>query len=208
MGRGKIMHTSYFTAVFSLFLLFIFTGCCQECSVQQYRPMDAGTAISPAGELPIGAPYANFKFCDPQGRSKSLSSFKGDFTVLAFTACDDNYSSELSQISDLVGEKSNWMMRVAGMDIFWTPTGCAPPEQCSALPQFAGENFMAVCDGEGQIRRLYNVNQSGRYFIIGPDGKIMNKGDLCDFSCLQASLCESVDAYQKERDDEMKENGI
>jgi hypothetical protein len=202
------MHKSYLAAVFSMFFLFALSGCCQECSIQKYRQMDAGTAISPTGELPIGAPYANFDYCDPTGRQKSFSKFKGDYTILAFTACNDNYSSQLSRISDLVGDKSNWTLRVAGMDIFWTPNGCVPPDQCTALPQFAGENFMAVCDGEGHIRRLYNVKQSGRYFIIGPDGKIMSKGDLCEMPCLEATLTDAVDNLQRERDAEMLENGI
>jgi cytochrome oxidase Cu insertion factor (SCO1/SenC/PrrC family) len=184
-----------------LLTLALLVGCAQETKL-----VNSGTATSPDCELNCGARFVDFQFCDDQGKTNSLKNVKGQFTVLAFNSCDEDYNPALTHLVDFVGEKSNWRVRVVGVDIFWTPEGCVSTLQCAALPTFGNENFLAVCDGNGTIRKSYGVQNSGRYFIIDPNGKIVAKGELQNIECLRAILDNLIDDYLKEQEYFLKES--
>jgi peroxiredoxin len=161
----------------------VLAGCAEQTS-----QLDTGTVLSPGEELTIGSRFADFEFTDNQCKTRSFTSFRGQFTIIAFTSCDQEYSPAVTHLADLVAEKSNADVRVAGVDVFRTLQATDTAETCAALPEYGNENFLAVHDHNNTIRNRYGVKQDGRYFIIDHLGKIVDKGDIQNVDELRDTL--------------------
>jgi hypothetical protein len=198
-GGNTMTEISVRSVVLS-FLVLMLAGCAEHSS-----ELNTGTARGLGDELTIGSRFADFEFTDDQCKTRSLMAFRGDFTIIAFTSCDQDYNPALTHLADFVEERSNWRVRVVGVDVFWTPQTTSSGQICLALPEFGNPNFVAVHDRSGVIRNRYNIRETGRYFVIGPLGKIVAKGNIQDIEELNATLNELVDEYQKEQEAYSKE---
>lgn len=172
------------------------TGCEKNAPVDNSRT-GVTVVVGEGKELPIGAMMKDFEFTDQNEQLRRLQDIKGAFTVLAFTECKASYKPTLTNVSKLMDQVSNWDTKIIGVDVFWTPEGCVPAQQCSSLPDDL-DNFFAICDQNGQVRRKYGA-ESGRYFIIGPYGKIMAKGNLQNYDNFKGTLNDLVAKYQADR---------
>jgi hypothetical protein len=155
-----------------------------------------GVAVAPGQELGIGSRFADFQFVDQNGITRTLLSIRGQFTILTFTECAAQYNPSISQIASFVGKNSGWRVRVVGIDIVWSPQGCALGTMCKIFPTSPDSpNFLAVCDEGNIIRPKYGVKKSGRYFVINNLGKIVDKGSLNDIEGLKSKLTTMIDDY-------------
>jgi hypothetical protein len=130
---------------------------------------------------------------------------RGEFTILAFTSCDKDYNPALTHLADFVEERSNWRVRIVGVDVFWTPDASTSCQVCEALPEYGNSNFFAIHDRGGIIRSRYNVRETGQYFVIGPLGKIVAKGNIQDLGEFQETIDRLVNDYQREQEAYSKE---
>lgn len=189
-----------FRAVVLSFLALLLTGCAEQSS-----QLDTGTTRVPGDELATGSRFVDFEFTNSECQTQSLLAFRGQFTILAFTTCDREYNPALTQLSDFVNERSQWKVRVVGVDIFCSPQVTDSGQTCEALPEFGGPNFIAVHDRGGVIHNRYGVREPGRYFVIGPLGKIVAKGNIQDLDELQTTLECLIDEYEREQEVYSKE---
>lgn len=191
---------SFRAVVLSLSSLLL-AGCAEQPSSQ----LNTGTARGLCDELTVGSRLADFEFTDSCGKTRSLMAIRGEFTILAFTSCDSEYNPALTHLADYVEERSNWRVRLVGVDVFWTsqtPTAC---QVCQALPEYGNPNFIAIHDQTGIIRSRYNVRETGQYFVIGPLGKIVAKGNILDLGEFQTTIDRLVNDYQREQEAYSKE---
>lgn len=188
--------------VSSFFTLWL-CGCAEQSS-----QLNTGTVRVPGDELAIGSRLADFEFTDQECKIRSLVSFRGQFTIVAFTSCEAEYNPALTHLADFVEARSDYRVRIAGVDVFWTTQAKSSDsacQVCQALPEYGNPNFLAINDRDGTIRKRYGVKEPGRYFLIGPLGKVVAKGDIQDIDQLQATLDCFVDQYLREKEMYSKE---
>jgi len=185
----------------SQFMVILSTLTLLGCAEQKTETVNSGIVSPPQAELPIGARLVDFQFVDQDGKTQTLVSVRGQFTILAFTACKTEYNPAISHLADLVDQKSNWRVKVVGIDVFWSSREiCVPGQMCAALPSMGNPRFFAVCDSGKVVRDKYGVIESGRYFIIGPNGKIRAKGCIKDIDDLRSTLTHLIDEYMTEQE--------
>jgi hypothetical protein len=190
-----------FRAVVLSFLALLVAGCAEQQSSQ----LDTGTARGLSDELSVGSRFADFEFTDNQCKIRSLTAIRGEFTIIAFTSCESDYNPALTHLANFVEERSNWRVHIVGVDVFWTSQTADSCQVCEALPEYGSPNFIAIHDRSGVIRNRYNIRETGQYFVIGPLGKIVAKGNILDLGEFQATIDRLVDDYQREQEVYSKE---
>ncbi len=146
----------------SLANLMFFSGCAAQ------RPM-RGTVHQPA----LGRHFLDFFFEDERGRPASLGDSLGDFTILAFTRCDDNTHVQPSRLLESIVEehRQDNAVRVKGIDVHWTESDCSTHEKCHLLR--ATSDTLSICDATGMIHSLYGATKTNELFLIGPDRRFI-----------------------------------
>jgi len=143
------------------------TGCARE-PVRGWSPNPEPSAASAA----IGQRYVDFKFADSKGVERRIGRELGDYTVLALTRCDRSTHEPavdlLRAILDVNRNAGN--VKVVGVDIHWSPTGCKDHDQCHLVA--AEPNLGTICDATGAIHRAYGDHKDSWFYLIGPDRTI------------------------------------
>ena len=76
-----------------------------------------------------------------------------------------------------------------------TDSGTMISPECELPVGAKFADFVVICDSGNVARNRYNVRQSGRYFIIGPYGKIVAKGNIRNMDNLRVKLDQLIDEY-------------
>lgn len=151
-----------------LLVPFGIAGCASREPVRGWAP-EAQTQVA---SHEIGQRYTDFKFVDSQGKERSLRPELGDFTVLAFSRCESDTHGpvvdSLQAMLKAVATDDN--VRVVGIDIHWSPTGCKDHDTCHLVD--AAPNRGTICDATGSIHRLYGAHKEDWFYVIGPDRTI------------------------------------
>ncbi len=119
----------------------------------------------------VGKQYPDFVYVDERGVQRSLRNLKGDFTVLAFTRCDqDAHGPATAALQTTVAENDGArFVRVVGVDVHWFEGQC-DHGRCHLVED--NRDMFSICDATGAVRRLYGVNDGVAAVVIGPDGRV------------------------------------
>ncbi len=132
----------------------------------------------------------DFVFLDNHGSTHALRDFLGDFTVLAFSHCENSMHRPATELLATMVAKNRGANRldVRGIDIHWSHAGCEQHDTCHLVA--VQTHVLVICDATGAIRRLYGVEQEDRFFVIGPDRHVIDSASVKDVArlCLQLSL--------------------
>lgn len=121
----------------------------------------------------IGRRFLDFGFLDDRGRASFLSHQLGDYTVLAFTRCEtDTHQPVVGLLESIVAEnRGAGSVMVVGIDIHSAEAGCRQRDVCHLVETLT--DLISICDTKGAIRRLYDVGQEDRVYLIGPHQRVL-----------------------------------
>jgi hypothetical protein len=181
----------------------IVTGCASSEPVRGMAPQpDIGRA-----HAKLGKTFVNFDFVDDRGKAHPLRAELGDFTVLVLTRCDQNtHGPAVDVLKNIVAENRGAdNVRVVGIDIHWSPTGCKDHGACHLLE--AKRNLGTLCDTTGAIHRAYGDHKEDWLYVIGPDRTIELAAPVSHAAELSRQLKDKVDQLSRERVDAVFEQG-
>ncbi len=130
----------------------------------------------------------DFVFLDDQGSTHSSRDVLGDFTVLAFTHCDEaTHGPAADALTAVVAENRGVNgMDVRGIDIHWSDARCQQHDTCHLVGVQA--HVLVLCDATGAIHRLYGVGHEDRFFVIGPNCHVIDSASVRDVARLALQL--------------------
>lgn len=174
-------------------IVLVVIGCAQN---QPSRGWVTGTET--------GEPYPDFIFVDEHGTRRSLRNFTGDFTVLAFTRCDDDtHGPAVDALKQLVDKHADApFVRVVGVDVHWFKDQC-DHQHCHLVQN--EKNLMSICDATGAIRKLYGVDGDHAAIVIGPDGRVLNIAPSVENRAFQEDLKKRISAESERRARELSQ---
>lgn len=155
-------------------------------------------------EAQIGVAYPEFIFVDDDGVQRSLGNQLGDFTVLAFTRCDrDTHGPVSAKLREIIAENQRApMVKIVGLDVHWFEGRC-DHSQCHLVTN--ERNLESLCDSTGAVRRLYGVDATDRYVVIGPSRRIDLIVEAKDVETLRQRLGTWVRQLFDERSKELSQ---
>ncbi|MBK8269358.1 MAG: hypothetical protein IPK83_14040 [Planctomycetes bacterium] len=120
----------------------------------------------------LGKAFPDFVYVEANGTQRSLRNLAGEFTVLAFTRCDqDTHGPAAAALHQIVSENAGTsFVRVVGVDVHWFDGQC-DHGHCHLVQD--QRNLFSICDATGAVRRLYGINGNNAAVVIGPDGRVI-----------------------------------
>ncbi len=139
----------------------------------------------------------DFVFLNGRGSAHALRDFLGDFTVLAFTHCDQTtHGPGTASLATMVAESRRVRdADVRGIDIHSSDVRCEQHDTCHLV--HVQTYVLILCDATGAIRRLYGVGQEDSFFVIGPDHYVIDSGSVHDIARLRLQLNLDVAFFTK-----------
>lgn len=153
------------------------------------------------GDLKPGYPCPDFTFLDQDGRADTFSHVRGAVTLVVFP--DDPKWPDCGRCKEVI----NLAAEVQRLDTPVVVVSVRSPgeaERCSAaaLHRCAIEEraqLVALCDHQGRVRDLFGPNAAGKFFVVGPNGRIAARGTFTeDLHSLETPLREAVQEHQRE----------
>ena len=144
----------------------------------------AGGAVAQAAGPVIGQPAPGFSLVDADGRTRSLSQFRGKTVVLEWTNHEcpyvkKHYSGSMQALQrDATRDGVVWLSIVSS----------APGEQghvngAQAKQLTASRNASptaVLLDPDGRVGRLYGAKTTPHIFVINPQGRLVYAGGIDD----------------------------
>jgi peroxiredoxin len=131
----------------------------------------------------VGEPAPDFTLAGADGKTHSLSSFKGKYVVLEWTNHEcpfvkKHYTSGnmQSQQKELTGKGAVWLSIVSSAE---GKQGHVDAAQANELTQQRGAAPTAVLfDPKGDVGRTYDAKTTPHMFVVAPDGKLIYMGGI------------------------------
>jgi len=151
-------------------------------------------------EPDVGTAFADFTFVDSNGQAQQFRDHRADFTILAFTKCRGELhrpvSEELVRLARESQEPGPGAVNTAVFDVHWSEADCSHGEDCHLVD---GARYLySICDGRGALRLLYGADEKNQVFVIGPDGRIADKGSLADLDTLRSKFRGMLESHAAE----------
>ena len=135
--------------------------------------------------LKPGEPAPDFKGADSNGKTESLTQYRGKWVVLEWANQGCPYEQKHYKSGNMERLQREWTAK----GVIWLSViSSAPGEQGYVTP--AQENVYlssmhaaptaAILDPSGQIGRLYEAKTTPNMFVIDPQGKLVYEGALDD----------------------------
>lgn len=130
----------------------------------------------------------DFVFLDNRGSPLALRDVLGDFTVLAFTHCQETtHGPGGESLAAMVAQNRGVNdMDVRGIEIRWSEARCEQHDACHLVN--VQMHTLILCDATGAIRRLYGVDKEDRFFVIGRDRRMIDSASVKDVARLGLQL--------------------
>jgi hypothetical protein len=153
------------------------------------------------GDLKPGCACPDFTFLDQDGRADTFSHVRGVVTLVVFP--DEPEWPDCARCKEVVALAA----KVQRLDTSVVVVSVRIPgeaERCSAAalhrcPIEGQAQLVALCDHQGRVGDLFGANATGKFFIVGPDGRIAARGALTEnLHILEARLRKEVQEHQRE----------
>jgi peroxiredoxin len=142
-----------------------------------------GTAVFASDAPPVGSAAPDFSLTDANGKTHSLSEYKGKFVVLEW------FNPECPFVKKHYGSSNmqNLQKEYTDKGVIWlTIDSNAPGTQGNLTPEEAGKITTAwkthetalLLDPEGKAGQAYGAKNTPNMVIISPDGKIIYHGAI------------------------------
>ena len=147
----------------------------------------ARTGLVYGGDVKPGYPCPDFAFLDEDGKVNAFSATRGTVTIVVFPNDPDWPNCErCRQIMDLAGRVQEPSTRVV---VFSIRSGGESVQRSVAAVkecELAGKvQLTALSDCQKQISKLFGPGAEGSCFVVGSDGRIVNRGPLTDLNALE-----------------------
>ncbi len=153
------------------------------------------------GDLKPGYPCPDFTFLDQDGRADMFSHVRGAVTLVVFP--DDPEWPDCDRCKKVVDLAAK-VQRLDTPVVVVSIRSFGKSKQCpaAALHRCLIEGrtqLVALCDHQGRVRDLFGPNATGKFFVVGPNGRIAACGPLTeDLHALEASVRETVRKHERE----------
>jgi peroxiredoxin len=138
-----------------------------------------------AGSNTVGKPAPAFKLTDTNGKTFSLSDFKGKFVVLEWV----NYDCPFVRKHYGSGNMQELQKTYTAKGVIWLSInssapgkqGNFPADKVNALLKEKSASPTAyLLDPDGQVGKLYGAKTTPHMFIINPEGTLIYNGGIDD----------------------------
>jgi peroxiredoxin len=144
---------------------------------------DSAVSSSVPAAAKIGEPAPDFTLPGADGKSHSLSAYKGKYVVLEWTNHEcpfvkKHYGSGnmQSQQKELTGKGAVWLSIVSSAQ---GKQGYVDAAQATELTKSRGAAPTAVLlDASGDVGRKYGAKTTPHMFVVAPDGKLIYMGGI------------------------------
>lgn len=142
-------------------------------------------AVAPAAPPPVGKPAPGFTLTDSNGKTHSLSDFKGKFVVLEWV----NFDCPFVRKHYASGNMQELQKTYTGKGVVWLSI-------CSSAPgkqgHFAGSELTDrikeeravptayLVDDDGTVGKRYEAKTTPHMFVISPEGTLLYAGAIDD----------------------------
>lgn len=145
----------------------------------------AFVAVPVFASVQIGKAAPNFTLTDTNGKTHSLSEFKGKTVVLEWLNHDCPYvvkhydGKNMQSLQKTYTDKGVvWLSINSSAD---GKQGNFPPEKANALTKEKGAHPTAVLlDAKGDVGKLYGAKTTPQMFVINPEGILAYNGAIDD----------------------------
>jgi peroxiredoxin len=144
-------------------------------------PTSAAEPAAATGTAQLGAPAPDFTLQDLDGKSVSLSQFKGKLVVLEWF----NPGCPFVRASHTSGSLKGLAAKHAGQGVVWLAINSGGPGKQGAgieanregSAQF-GMRHPVLIDESGKVGQLYGAERTPHMFVINPDGVLVYRGAI------------------------------
>src|SRR3990167_3820193 len=147
--------------------------------------MTAGLAFSACAEVIVGEAAPNFTAQDTNGKSQSLSDYKGKYVVLEWFNHDCPFIKKHYNSGNMQKLQKDYTQK----GVIWLSLCSSAPdkqgnysaEELNQMAQAKGASPTAIIrDADGAIGRLYGAQTTPHLFVINPDGNLIYQGAIDD----------------------------
>jgi len=174
-------------------LMLLISGCATTYKVR--------TGSVHGGDLKPGYPCPDFTFLDQDGRVDTFSHVRGVVTLVVFP--DDPEWPNCARCKEVIALAAE-VQRLDTPVVVVSVRSPVEAERCSAAalhrcPIEGRAQLVALCDHQGRVRDLFGPNATGKFFVVGPNGRIAARGTMTqDLHVLEAQLRKAVREHQRE----------
>ena len=153
------------------------------------------------GDLKQGFPCPDFTFLDEDGRADTFSHVRGAVTLVVLP--DDPEWPDCARCQEVVDLAAD-IQRLDTPVVVVSIRNPGEAECCSAAalhrcPIEGRAQLVALCDHQGSVRDLFGPKSAGKFFVVGPNGRIAAHGIFAkDLHVLEAPLRKAVGEHQRE----------
>ena len=135
--------------------------------------------------LKPGGPAPNFKGTDSNGKTETLSQYRGKFVVLEWTNRDCPYTMKHYQSGNMEQLQKEWTEK----GVVWLTVLSSAPGQQGYMTAAEENKYLstmhaaptaAILDPTGTIGRMYDAKATPHMFVIDPAGKLLYEGAIDD----------------------------
>jgi peroxiredoxin len=136
-------------------------------------------AVKPGDQAP------DFKGIDSNGKTQSLSQYRGKWIVLEWTNHECPYTIKHYKSGNMEALQKEWTSKgVVWLSVLSSAPGqqgyMTPPEENQYLSTMHAAPTAAILDPTGAIGHMYDAKTTPHMFVIDPAGKLIYEGAIDD----------------------------
>ena len=142
-------------------------------------------AATAAFAIPPGSLAPDFRGTDSNGKTQSLSQYRGKYVVLEWANEGCPYEQKLYKSGTMEKLQKDWTAKgVVWLSVLSSAPGqqgnVTPAEENSYLSKMHASPTAAILDPSGSIGHLYEAKTTPHMFVIDPGGKVVYQGAIDD----------------------------
>jgi len=142
------------------------------------------TAVA-ARAVKVGDPAPDFTGTDSNGKTQSLSAYRGKYVVLEWTNRDCPYTRKHYSSGNMQSLQKEWTARgIVWLTILSSAPGqegyVTASEENAQLAKVHAAPTAAILDPSGAIGHQYEAKTTPHMFVIDPSGKLIYAGAIDD----------------------------
>ena len=150
--------------------------------------------------LKPGDPAPGFQGKDSDGKTRSLSQYRGKYVVLEWANQSCPYEQKHYNTGNMEKLQKEWTAKgVVWLSVLSSAPGqpgyVSPAEENDYLKRMKAAPTAAVLDPSGTIGRLYSAKTTPHMFVIDPAGKLIYEGAIDDAPSTDPSTLHAAHNY-------------